>query len=102
MKYYNSDFVLSESECKKIRNALVGYYGVVDFATGSPRETLKKASSCGIITEDAWIDMMNDRNLLAHDYDGEIAKNKIMTIIDVYIPTMEKLVARVTELYDGM
>ena len=46
--------------------------------------------------------MMNDRNLFAHDCDGEIAKAKIMTIIDVYIPIMEKLVARVTELYDGM
>lgn len=69
-----------------MKDVLCEHYGIIDFATGSPRETLKKAQSNGLINDDAWLDMMSDRNLLAHDYDGEIAKEKINTITELYIP----------------
>lgn len=85
---------------KVMKDALTGYYGVTDFATGSPRDVLRKAMSCSIISEDTWIDMMLDRNALAHDYDGAMAKEKIRTIIDIYIPIMEKFADKARDIYD--
>lgn len=96
----NDDFVMSgavqkfsltfDIAWKVMKDMLLQFYGVSDFATGSPRETLKKAVSCNLISEDLWIDMMSDRNLLAHDYDGSIAKEKIVVIVEQYLPMLEK------------
>lgn len=83
---------------KVMKDILCEHYGIIDYATGSPRETLKTAYSNGLIDDDTWLDMMNDRNLLAHDYDGEIAKDKIKTIIDTYLPLFEKLKMRIEGL----
>lgn len=74
---------------KVMKDVVVNEYGVTDFDSESPRETLKETMACGIIDSDSWIDMMKDRNLLAHDYDGEIARERIGTIISIYIPLLE-------------
>ncbi len=75
---------------KIMKDKILSDYGLPDFAVGSPREVLKKAMVCNLISEDAWIDMMTDRNQLAHDYDGELAREKIDDIIDIYIPLLQK------------
>lgn len=75
----NDSFVLSgagakfcitfELSWKLIKDILIEYYGVNDFTTGSPRETLRTAFRIGLISDDKWMEMMKLRNLLAHDYD---------------------------------
>ena len=63
---------------------------IVDYAIGSPRETLKKAKSIGIIDDDIWLDMLDDRNNLSHDYDYLIVKEKFDEIVDKYIDVFNK------------
>ena len=67
---YNLTFDLS---WKVLKEVVTQEYGLTDFATGSPRETLKSAFSVGIINDDRWMEMLKVRNTLAHDYDGLIA-----------------------------
>ncbi|MCQ2529276.1 MAG: nucleotidyltransferase substrate binding protein [Saccharofermentans sp.] len=86
---------------KVMKDILIQLYGVSDFATGSPRETLKKSMACNIISEDTWIDMMSDRNLLSHDYDGTIVKEKITIIIGQYLPLLERFADKAKELIDN-
>ena len=54
---------------KVMKDIITNYHGLSDFATGSPRETLKAAKSVGLIKDDIWLDMLFDRNNLVHDYD---------------------------------
>jgi nucleotidyltransferase substrate binding protein (TIGR01987 family) len=73
--------------------------GIIDFATGSPRETLQQSFSNGIIEDDQWMQMLKSRNFLAHDYDGSFATEKFHEIINVYIPMFEKLEEKVKNYY---
>ena len=59
-------------------------------ATGSPRETLRAAASVNLITDDVWMEMLDKRNELTHDYDGSIAKACFETIVNRYIPLFEQ------------
>ena len=65
---------------KVMKELLTEYYGVIDFATGSPRQVLRQAFATEMIYDDVWLEMLNIRNKLAHDYDGEIA-NKYFELI---------------------
>ena len=75
---------------KVMKDILVKEMGVLDFATGSPRETLEQAFTNRIIDDDRWIQMLKARNQLAHDYDGSFATEKFKDIIQVYYPLFEK------------
>lgn len=76
---------------KLLKDILQEDHGINDFPSGSPKETLRKAKSVGIIDDDIWLDMLDDRNDLIHDYDFEFASKKVDTIIDEYIPEFEKM-----------
>lgn len=76
---------------KLIKDVLQEKHGISDFPSGSPKETLRKAKSVGIIDEEVWLDMLEDRNNLIHDYDFNFANNKVESIINEYIPIFEKL-----------
>lgn len=58
---------------KVMKDILVKELGVLDFAMGSPRETLQQAFANGMIDSDLWMQMLRVRNQLAHDYDGTFA-----------------------------
>lgn len=62
---------------------------------GSPRQALKSAFAQGIITNaeeaDAWLKMLEDRNLTAHTYQKELAK-------DIY----NRIVGKHAKLLRGM
>lgn len=75
---------------KVMKDILTKKMGILDFATGSPRETLQQAFTNGLIDDDRWIQMLKSRNQLAHDYDGTIATEKFQDIIHVYYPLLEK------------
>ena len=92
---FNLTFDLS---WKLMGDILRDEYKIIDYVTGSPRETLKKAKSLGIIDDDIWLSMLDDRNNLTHDYDYLIAKEKFDTIVNSYIQVFGKLNERVLEI----
>ena len=74
---------------KVMKDIIIGYHKVLDFATGSPRETLRIAASVKLIHDDSWMQMLDDRNDLAHDYDGALAEEIVHKILEQYLPVLE-------------
>ena len=71
---------------KVMKDIIVKYHKINDFATASPRETLRIAYSVKLIGDDRWMNMLGDRNELTNDYDGTMAKEKAQVIVEEYIP----------------
>ena len=71
---------------KVMKDILIKKLGILDFATGSPRETLQQAFTNKLIQDDRWLQMLRLRNRLAHDYDGSYAAASFSEIINVYYP----------------
>lgn len=94
----NDSFVLSGTSAKfsitfdlswkVMKDILVQHYAITDFVAGSPREVLRKAFQVELITGDLWMEMLDVRNRLIHDYDSEIIKQYCDRIVDVYIDTL--------------
>lgn len=83
---------------KTMKDILIEYYAITDFVAGSPREVLKKAFQAKMITGDVWMQMLEVRNRLTHDYDGEVVKANCRTIVDVYIGKLEEFQQWVDEV----
>ena len=75
---------------KGMKDIITEYHGVLEYPTGSPRETLRMANSVGLIEDDTWLEMLRARNNLAHDYDGELAVRYFEKITSTYDDLMEK------------
>ena len=59
----------------KVLKELLTYEGIDAAKTGSPREIIKQAYQYyPCIEEDVWLDMLSQRNNMAHIYDGNAAK----------------------------
>ena len=85
---------------KVMKDILVKKLEVLDFALGSPRETLKQAFLNGLIDDDRWMQMLKTRNQLAHDYDGSFAMEKFRDIIDIYYSLFEKFKENAQKYYE--
>lgn len=85
---------------KVMKDILIKKLEILDFAIGSPRETLEQAFTNKIIDDDQWIQMLRTRNQLAHDYDGTFAAEKFQDIINVYYPLFDKLKKDVKKYYE--
>ena len=83
---------------KVMKDILVKNMGILDFATGSPRETLQQTFTNHLIDDDTWMQMLKTRNQLAHDYDGSFAAEKFRDIVDVYYPLFLRF-QKVAETY---
>ena len=58
----------------------------------TPRETLRQAAAAGIVADgQLWIDMLNHRTLLAHNYDGVVIGEVTRELATRYFPAMEHL-----------
>ncbi|MCD8078835.1 MAG: nucleotidyltransferase substrate binding protein [Lachnospiraceae bacterium] len=79
---------------KVMKDILVKYHKIQSFAAGSPRETLRTAYSVQLISDDAWMNMLNMRNELSHDYDGSMARDCFDTIVHDYIPLFQQFRAK--------
>ena len=75
---------------KLMKDILVQYYAMTDFVSGSPKEVLRAAFRAQLISDDVWMEMLQVRNLLTHDYDGVIVRTHCDTIVQVYIGVMEE------------
>lgn len=84
---------------KVMKDILIKKMEILDFAVGSPRETLQQAFINKIIDDDRWIQMLRVRNQLAHDYDGTFAEEKFQDIIHIYCMLFEKLKDNVAKYY---
>ncbi|MDE7187255.1 MAG: nucleotidyltransferase substrate binding protein [Lachnospiraceae bacterium] len=84
---------------KVMKDILVKELGILDFAIGSPRETLQQAFINGIIDDDRWMQMLRVRSQLAHDYDGTFADKQFQNIITVYYSLFIKLREHVEKYY---
>ena len=85
---------------KVMKDILIKKLEILDFAIGSPRETLEQAFTNKIIDDDQWIQMLRARNQLAYDYDGTFAAEKFQDIINVYYPLFDKLKKDVKKYYE--
>ena len=85
---------------KVMKDILIKQLGILDFAVGSPRETLQQSFTNRIIEDDEWMQMLKVRNQLAHDYDGTFAAKKFYDIINVYYPLFVKLKNTVKKYYE--
>ena len=83
---------------KVMKDILVQYYAMTGFVTGSPREVLKTAFQAGMIADDKWMEMLKVRNMLAHDYDGEIVKEYCTKIVEQYVELFEAFQKSVQEI----
>lgn len=95
---YNLTFDLS---WKVMKDILVKYFGIQDFASGSPRETLRTAYQAGLISDDQWLEMLRVRNTLAHDYDGEIAMKYFSQIVTSYFDLFVQLKLQISKYYEN-
>lgn len=75
---------------KVMKDILIKQLGILDFAIGSPRDTLRQAFTNHIIDNDKWLEILKVRNQLAYDYDGTFAIEKFQDIIHVYYDLFEK------------
>lgn len=104
----NDSFVLSgtgakfsitfDLSWKVMKDIVVGYHMISDFATGSPREVLRKAFEVKLIHDDIWMEMLKVRNEISHDYDGKVMEEHCNKIVNVYIDKFYELVDSVDKL----
>ena len=84
----------------KVLKELLTYEGINAAKTGSPREIIKQAYQYyPCIEEDVWLDMLSQRNNMAHIYNGNAAKELASEIIRRFIPAFEKLEKSICERY---
>ena len=61
-------------------------------AAASPRQSLQAAVQLGLIAvadEDAWLEMLRDRNMTSHLYHDEIAREIADRVVGRYLPLLE-------------
>ena len=62
------------------------------FEVKSPRGTIQTAFQIQLITDGhVWIDALEKRNLMAHTYDEEVAKEAEQLIKQMYFPVIKEL-----------
>ena len=77
------------------------HYGVTDYVTGSPKDTLRKAFELGMISDDRWMEMLKLRNDLAHDYDLAIITEAFDAITKGYLTLFREFRDEVRSLLKG-
>ena len=59
-----------------------------------PREVLRQAFATGLLQEgQLWIDMLEQRNLMAHTYDAARAQQALALILERFAPALRTLAA---------
>lgn len=87
----------------KMLKELLTYEGSSAAKTGSPRSIIKEAYAVyPFFDGDLWLDMLRDRNDMAHIYDGNAAKELVGRILRDYIPQFLKLEAELTGKYKDL
>lgn len=81
----------------KLMKAYLEYEGIAE--VNSPRVAFKEAYKAGLIFKgDIWIDMIGDRNLAAHTYNEEMAKEIYDRIKEKYFERFVTFGAKMAEV----
>ncbi len=84
----------------KLAKDILGYRGIL---ANSPRSVIKEAFQQEIIVDgDAWISMLEDRNMAAHIYDEEHALRIYNEIKDTYYTLFCRFESKVAEIIEEM
>lgn len=76
----------------KLFKDLLRHEGRTDVGTGSPREIIKIAYKVyDFLDEDKWLNMLAERNNMAHLYDEDEAKMLVDHILNEYIDEFESI-----------
>lgn len=87
----------------KVLKELLAYEGSKASVTGSPRGIIKEAYAVySFFDGELWLDMLKDRNDMAHIYDGSAARDLVERILEVYIPQFQKLEAELMQHYGNL
>jgi len=58
----------------------------------TPRQVIKDAYAAKMVSDgQAWIDMLDHRNLLAHTYDASVFETAVDAIAERYLPTLSSM-----------
>ena len=88
---------------RKLLKELLAYEGDSVAATGFPRSVIKASFKYfEFMDEETWLAMLRDRNNTAHVYDGAAAELLVGTIIERYIPELERPRAGLLGRYGAM
>ncbi len=84
----------------KVLKELLAYEGSSAAATGSPRGIIKEAYAVyPFFDGEIWLDMLKDRNDMAHIYDGNAAGELVERILSCYIPEFIRLERELNRQY---
>lgn len=84
----------------KMLKDLLRYEGIASAATGSPRDILKSSFRYfGFINEEAWLNMLRDRNTILHVYSSDELQRIVVRVLDTYIPEFQGLRRAVKNRY---
>ena len=84
-------FIQFELGWKTLKD-LLAHEGVAAAKTGSPRQIIKEAYRLyDCMDEETWLDMLAQRNDMAHLYDSEAAGRLMRRVLEVYIPAFQRL-----------
>ena len=84
----------------KLLKELLAYEGSKASVTGSPRGIIKEAYTVyPFFDGDIWLDMLKDRNDMAHIYNGNAANDLVKRILAEYIPQFLKLEEELVRMY---
>ncbi len=84
----------------KLLKKLLAYEGSKASVTGSPRGIIKEAYAVyPFFDGDIWLDMLKDRNDMAHIYNGNAANDLVKRILEEYIPQFLKLEEELVRMY---
>lgn len=87
----------------KVLKSLMVYEGSKAATTGSPRSIIKEAYAVyPFFDGDIWLQMLKDRNDMAHIYNGNAAKELAGRILDEYIPQFINLEMELKKNYGNI
>lgn len=62
------------------------------FRRVTPRQVIKEAYAAKVIADgQVWINMLDNRNLLSHTYDGSVFEQAVNAIAEHYLPVLGAL-----------
>ncbi|MDD6085784.1 MAG: HI0074 family nucleotidyltransferase substrate-binding subunit [Oscillospiraceae bacterium] len=85
-------FEICFEQAWKLMKQVLEEHGRFEEKIGSPRAIIKVAYQCGMINDcEAWLELLEARNILAHTYSDEQALNVIRKLKSDYIILFETL-----------
>lgn len=89
-----------ELSWKLIKDIIEEEHGIVDYITGSPKENLKKAFELKMVDDNGiWLEMLNFRNDLSHEYGRAITEENVSRILDFYLKFLTDFEKKMSDDY---